>query len=76
MTRRLQVTITAGEHTCRNGPNGPWCMFVRYHMAHGTGHCLLFNKALPEVTTDGTTVELGWLGRLPECKTAEVPHED
>ena len=72
MTRHLQIAITAGKHTCRSKLDGPWCQFVRYHMAHGTGHCLLFNKPLPEVAPDGTPVEMGWLGRLPECKAAEV----
>lgn len=76
MNRSLRIVITAGEHTCRDSADGPWCPFVSSVQKHWGARafptCALFGKPLPEVNEDGTrAVGVAWLGRLPECKAAE-----
>lgn len=72
MNRRLQLRIVAGEHTCRDGAEGPWCRYVQPSVFVGHALCNLFGKTLPEVTADGKPSDgPAWLGRLPECKAAE-----
>lgn len=73
MKRHLRIVIEAGEHTCRATPEGPWCPMLRYKSWRGTAHCDAFNKSLPEVNCDGSQADdIAWVGRLPECKAAEV----
>jgi hypothetical protein len=73
MTRSLNVVITAGEHTCRDSADGPWCPFVGISPLGQVGTCRLFAKRLPFVCEDGSPgTDADWFGRLPECKAAEV----
>ena len=72
MKRSIHIVITAGEHTCRESADGPWCQFVGVSPLGLVGTCRLFAKRLPFVREDGSpgTVD-NMLGRLPECKAAE-----
>ncbi len=71
MKRTLRIAIEAGEHTCRATSDGPWCLHVRLSL-FGHSRCNVFDKSLPEVNFDGTPADgSAWLGRLPECKSAE-----
>ena len=70
--RRLNVVIESGEHVCSVAP-GQWCQYVRTKGFGTRFLCHLFDKPLREVNEDGTPSDKpAWLGRLPECKAAEV----
>lgn len=69
--RHLNIAITAGRHTCRDG-SGPLCPFARVTPFGFT--CCIFRSPLPLVTKAGEPAKRrrnAWLGRLPECKAAE-----
>lgn len=71
--RRLTVHIEASAHTCSKEA-GQWCRFARGKGVVGSFSCHLFEKPLTEVTRTGKpSKKPAWLGRLPECKAAELP---
>ncbi len=54
--------------------DGDWCPFLALSHFGQQARCGMFDKDLPEVKVDGTPADdwtSSWLGRLPECKTAE-----